>query len=149
MTCRHEAARELALRCYSGPVARTENRAAHGNVCITEECAVCGARRDVNVNGMHVESGPWGPTADERMARARQLAVRAKALVVGVEPIAVRRSDGLVLRLSLDSDGTVLVAGDPHLDADAMAALCSQPVWLERARAARKAVLAAMVALAS
>lgn len=34
-----------------------ENRAAHGNVVVTEECEECGGRREVNVNGRHVEYG--------------------------------------------------------------------------------------------
>jgi hypothetical protein len=46
---------------FSGPVSRDENRAAHGGVCHTEVCSRCGARRRVNVNGLHVEYGPWTP----------------------------------------------------------------------------------------
>lgn len=49
-------------RCYAGPVARPENRAAHGNIVRVDVCA-CGAVRRTNINGRHVERGPW--TEDE------------------------------------------------------------------------------------
>lgn len=55
---RHRAERSTE-RCYSGPiVGADENRAAHGNICRTERCG-CGAERRSNVNGRHVECGPW------------------------------------------------------------------------------------------
>jgi hypothetical protein len=46
--------------CFRGPAvgARTENRAAHGNVTVVERCA-CGATRETNINGRHVERGAW------------------------------------------------------------------------------------------
>ena len=51
-----------AFRCYSGPIAGAEpNRAAHGNVTETQRCA-CGATREINVNGRHIEAGPWVPS---------------------------------------------------------------------------------------
>ena len=34
------------------------DEAAHGNVATVHVCR-CGARRCVNVNGSHVERGPW------------------------------------------------------------------------------------------
>ena len=45
-------------RCYCGPVAHPENRAAHGNIVVIDTCA-CGATRATNVNGNHIERGPW------------------------------------------------------------------------------------------
>lgn len=45
-------------RCFLGPVAWPENPAAHGNVTEWQTCR-CGATRAVNVNGLHVERGPW------------------------------------------------------------------------------------------
>lgn len=38
-----------------------EKRAAHGNVCVVDTCR-CGAERQTNVNGRHVERGPWSNT---------------------------------------------------------------------------------------
>jgi len=52
-------------RAFTGPVASggRENRAAHGGYCRHEECR-CGATRRVNVNGQHVERGPWVSAED-------------------------------------------------------------------------------------
>lgn len=62
---RHRAVSHLTkVRCYTGPVGRTENRAAHGGVCIIDYCR-CGAQRATNCNGGHVERGSWvAPTDD-------------------------------------------------------------------------------------
>ena len=55
---RHRTVR-TDVRCYSGPITGAEpNPAAHGNVRVTQHCA-CGAVRRANVNGCHVEAGPW------------------------------------------------------------------------------------------
>ncbi len=56
---KHKTARE-ALRPFTGPAAkaRKENPAAHGNVTHVERCA-CGATRETNSNGRHVERGGW------------------------------------------------------------------------------------------
>ena len=58
--------------CFRGPAAgaRTENRAAHGNVTVVERCA-CGATRETNINGRHVERGTW--MQPERAIEARSL----------------------------------------------------------------------------
>lgn len=45
-------------RCYSGPVKEPANPAAHGNICVIDTCR-CGAERRTNINGRHVERGPW------------------------------------------------------------------------------------------
>ena len=48
-----------AFFCYAGPIAGAEpNPAAHGGITETQRCA-CGAVRQLNVNGRHVEAGPW------------------------------------------------------------------------------------------
>jgi hypothetical protein len=47
---------------YTHPVRFPENRAAHGNVCHHDVCR-CGATRRTNVNGLHVERGPWSEPA--------------------------------------------------------------------------------------
>lgn len=46
---------------FNGPVATLEHHrcpSADGNITEVEECA-CGATRRHNINGRHVESGPW------------------------------------------------------------------------------------------
>lgn len=45
---------------YRGTVANVtrENRAAHGAVCHVDICR-CGATRETNSNGRHVERGAW------------------------------------------------------------------------------------------
>jgi len=50
--------RLTVVRCYSGPVSDRENPRAHGWACELHVCR-CGAVRRVNVNGRHVERGPW------------------------------------------------------------------------------------------
>lgn len=59
-THKHKAKPALTReRCFSGPVSGAEpNRAAHGNITVTEQCQ-CGATRKTNVNGHHVERGGW------------------------------------------------------------------------------------------
>lgn len=56
-THRHHAV-ESYDRCFTGPVTRKENRAAHGNICTTDVCA-CGAERKTNLNGCHTECSGW------------------------------------------------------------------------------------------
>lgn len=57
---RHRAiATATYLRPYNGTVAPFHaNPAAHGHVCVVQTCR-CGATRATNVNGDHVERGPW------------------------------------------------------------------------------------------
>jgi len=56
----HRPAADPIVRCYTGPItwAPKPNPAAYGNVCVTDVCS-CGAVRRSNVNGSHVERGPW------------------------------------------------------------------------------------------
>lgn len=59
----HAAASESEPRCYTGPVSESRpgseyNRAAHGNIEITETCR-CGAQRHTLVNGRHKEHSGW------------------------------------------------------------------------------------------
>lgn len=35
-----------------------ENVAAHGNIMVTDRCR-CGQTRLSNINGLHIERGPW------------------------------------------------------------------------------------------
>jgi hypothetical protein len=54
---RHRSAR-TDTRPFAVPVSRRENRAAHGCVTLVHTCR-CGAVRRLNVNGRHIEAGPW------------------------------------------------------------------------------------------
>lgn len=94
-------------RGFAGSVSLyDQNPAAHGNICVTEECTVCGAQREVNINGMHDETGEWGPTSAQRLAMERRAAhemevmQRAKDLraarEAGVKVLSADRQDGLV-----------------------------------------------------
>lgn len=58
MPHQHRKHQERNERCYSHAVAEPENRAAHGNITVEHVCR-CGAVRLVNINGRHVERGPW------------------------------------------------------------------------------------------
>jgi hypothetical protein len=62
MTARHRHRPvRTETRPFFGPVARPENRAAHGNVTLVQHCA-CGAVRRINVNGQREERGKWQVT---------------------------------------------------------------------------------------
>lgn len=51
------------IRPFTGPIVGVrENRAAHGGIQVHEVCR-CGSERYLNVNGRHVERGPWYPSA--------------------------------------------------------------------------------------
>lgn len=57
--CKHERTEMKSETVFQGPVAREENRRAHGNITRTVGCLDCGATQRSNINQMHVESGPW------------------------------------------------------------------------------------------
>jgi hypothetical protein len=67
--CRHERTKTGEPRSYTGSVAiysswrgrwlTEQNRAAHGGIAVTITCLDCGATRQENRNGRHVEMGPW------------------------------------------------------------------------------------------
>lgn len=57
MSHRHKAIRTTTT-CFTGPVSRKENPAAHGGVCYVDYCA-CGAERRTNVNQCFTETGAW------------------------------------------------------------------------------------------
>jgi len=61
--CRHAKTTAGPDGGFTGPAypegPRGENRAAHGGICYVETCDRCGARREVNSNGRHVERGAW------------------------------------------------------------------------------------------
>jgi hypothetical protein len=88
--CQHTKTREVpgSERCYSGSVAAEpythENRAAHGGISYTQECATCGARRAVNVNGSHCEVSPWQSKA-ARLAQEAEDDRRAAAAAAARE----------------------------------------------------------------
>lgn len=52
-------------RPFTGPVSDHPNPAAHGNIVQIDRCR-CGTERRTNINGRHIERGPWvfeAPTA--------------------------------------------------------------------------------------
>src|SRR5690606_6234193 len=145
MYCNHARTRELRTRCFVGSVAGLygdENRAAHGNVTVDEECVRCGAQRSVNVNRCHVETGPWGPTRAERVQAARVELGRVQAAVpVAPEPVELVHADGRRVRVAVDSDGYIVIT--PAVQgAEERSVLAALPEgWFERARDVRRGVL--------
>lgn len=62
--CNHKCELHIgSIFTFSAPVYvlpyTRENRAAHGGITYTEQCAECAAIRDVNANGRHVEVSSW------------------------------------------------------------------------------------------
>jgi hypothetical protein len=136
-TCTHDRMRVVSTTAFAGPVAREENRAAHGNVCVREECISCGAQRRKNVNQCHVEEGAWGPSRAERVERI-QSAIRLleARLARSPAPAPIVRGDGL--RAEIDADGCIVLNGEGCADA----AASIPPDWLDAARRHRVAILA-------
>jgi hypothetical protein len=134
MYCKHNRRKELGDYGFCGPVAEpgNENPAAHGCVCVEEECVVCGARRVVNVNGRHREEGPWGPDRATRQVDARQKRALADRLIAAIPTLV--HSSGATVRL--DRDGMAVSSMD--LERTGLPS-----AWLEAAREARRAVLEA------
>lgn len=66
---KHKAKTEIT-RGYTGTArgahytAKGENRSAHGGICHVETCA-CGATRETNSNGRHMERGTWQVTVTQ------------------------------------------------------------------------------------
>lgn len=111
--CNHQP-RVIAEAPYSSSVAvppySEENRAAHGNITETQECELCGAQRQVNINQQHVESSPWLSREQqelrERIAAARRREehedqCRKTAIAAGVA-VKSTTNDGVVV----DFNGT-------------------------------------------
>ena len=105
-----------------------ENRAAHGGITYTQEESNEGRQRKVNVNGNHIEVGPWGPTSARREAHAKReeaktLAAReaeedAAAKALGVSVVGV---EGEVVTCAVGGDRKAVwlsdiraAAKDPH-----------------------------------
>jgi hypothetical protein len=82
--CQHANVDEVkgSTRCFMHGVAvhpfTDENRAAHGNICITEACQDCGAERQTLINNRHYEYSPWGP--DTATVQARERAEKMAAI---------------------------------------------------------------------
>lgn len=132
--CTHEKCVEVDERGYTGPVSDDENPAARGCVTVTMRCCACGARRRENINGRHVEIGPWGPSLARRQEIARILRRRARDAIDRVRRCAECR-DGVI---AIDDDGFLITRlGEDHLS-------CWPTLGL--AQAARRAALAAAAA---
>lgn len=67
MTCKHRSTTERSIRCFAGSVAEPHKQvlSAHGNITVTVQCLRCGATQRRNINGRHVERGPWQPEYDD------------------------------------------------------------------------------------
>lgn len=142
MPCSHQQTTDIRERCYTGSVSRhDENPAAHGGICVTEECTACGARRDVNINGCHQENGSWGPTRREREQRARVAEGTVRELLAcRPAPITVTRGDD-TCELSIADDGFILATrghGRPAPTAAQVAV--AAPAFFDAAQSLRFAV---------
>lgn len=146
VSCPHASVRTVATRGYGGSVASSadeENRAAHGNICDEQECRSCGARRKVNINGRHVEHGPWGPSLEERRETLRIARARVPASPPAIEVV---HSDGRRVGVSVDHEGMiVIVPGVGRADEDRILRALP-PAWLAAATATRRGVLAVSAA---
>lgn len=116
-TCAHEQKTDLRTRCFAGALG--DNRAAHGGITVTVECNACGARRDENRNGKHVEVGPWGPSRAARQLEA-DTAKRAVQDLLKTRPDPVTlKNDNATVRVAVNHDGMIsfdLVEGDFRID---------------------------------
>lgn len=139
MPCTHPTYSTSEPRPYVGSVARDEHRAAHGGIEVTETCAACGARRRVNLNGLHREEGVWGATRAERQQAAQAASAHARTLIAAVEPLVLG-----AITASLDAEAMVVIEGPGHERVRALPG-----AWVDQARAARKAVEAAQAAAAN
>ena len=149
--------RIIRERCFAGEVARRAdydigerwsadytgwNPAAHGGITVTEEDSGAGRRRDVNINGCHIEVGPWGPTRTQRQAHADRL---RRDIPAPPSPIQLTLGE-LSVVASVDGDGMLLLTPDFQRglsraeEDDICASLPSD--WLEAAKAVRAATLA-------
>ena len=144
MDCTHANIRELRTTGFTGPVnVRDENRAAHGNVCVSEECCACGSRRDRLVNGRHEEIGDWGPTRADREAAARA-AERVVDALIAKRPgkIAMTHASGDRAEVRIDREGYLLIdAPGAQPSGDQIAA--ASPALVEYARELRLAAIEA------
>jgi len=135
MDCSHEKTREIEITGYSCSVSRDENRAAHGGVCVSEECVRCGARRRRNVNGRHVEIGAWGEPRSVRGRAVAQAEAAVRAMIASrPNPARLRSSTGGTAHVSIDRAGYLCVNGDES-------ALDAVPALVAYARELRLAVL--------
>lgn len=105
MDCKHTTTITLRTTCYTGPVRRDENPAAHGGICITEECCKCGARRQVNLNGQHMEEGGWGDTRTTRLAKAQAARAKARQAIGQIKPVTVQDAHGRRVEVRVDDEG--------------------------------------------
>ena len=144
MDCTHANIRELRTTGFTGPVnVHEENRAAHGNVCVSEECCACGSRRDRLVNGRHEEIGDWGPTRADREAAARA-AERVVDALITKRPgnIAMTHASGDRAEVRIDREGYLLIdAPGAQPSGDQIAA--ASPALVEYARELRLAAIEA------
>lgn len=102
--CQHDRVRQVGEpSCFSASVAvhpyTGENRAAHGNIEVTEECVACGAQRQVNINQWHHEYGPFGPSRAEREADEQHRLVAARRAKEAMEDAALQARKAEVIEV--------------------------------------------------
>jgi hypothetical protein len=138
--CDHVTTIQVRTRCYTGSVnPKNENPVAHGNVCVEVECTLCGAHRLENHNGGQVEEGAWGPSREERAAKARAAEARVRQLI-GAAPAPIQLVRGeQTTRVSIDDDGMLTAVGEATGE-DIVAAA---PKFVEFAASLRQAVIEA------
>jgi hypothetical protein len=153
MTCKHETFKTIRTRCFGGPIPGSdEKRAAHGNITETDECVHCGARREENVNGRHVETGPWGPSRAQREAKEaaearaaavaqREAELAASNLIRAIPSRRLTSSKGDVVTASVDSEGIIVLTGYPSNRDPSPLLSALGDEWISAARAARLSYL--------
>lgn len=140
MVCEHPSFKTIRTTCYIGSVAQgdQENRAAHGGVCVHEECDACGARRKCNINQGHVEVGPWGPSREERQAAAD--AMKRKVLELPrLNPIEIKGTAGQPVVVNQDADGFLIFDGAVP-GTEKYLAVAIPDDWMYEAKRRRKAI---------
>lgn len=146
MICKHRNTTCGRDRCFTGPVSRDENRAAHGNMTYTVTCDDCGAQQDVNQNQGFFERGPWGASRAERERERvdanrqlkHELERELKERFAAISPLRLTSNKGRTATVSVDQEGYVIARGAPW---DAIAAAVVGSEWWQQATAIRMAIV--------
>lgn len=138
--CQHRNVRVGPDRAFSGPVSsRNEFPPAHGGVTHTETCIACGAERDVNVNGCHVEHGEWWRSVAEQPTEARRAHEHEYATALAARPAPRVVTCGMrSVTVAIDDEGYLLVTGAEHTPEEAEQAARASGL-MDAARALRLA----------
>lgn len=126
--CKHTKTTSGRDYGFTGPVAvepyTYENRAAHGGITYTVTCSDCGAEKQVNSNGNHIEESPWGPSRASREAQAKRewdakvSAQHKKFPILAATNTAVRHVT-LAGDIQIERDGRIIYARKSEVEAAA------------------------------